>query len=174
MDFEPFRKSMFKAFEDADRNRRTQERALPVLKEAITEVSKSLSVSGKILPKTRDALNRALEHIEVLEAAHKAEKAAIAQAGAATGHLSETSEEIKTHAHDMANLATLSQYFEVASKWSPEFWTSILEIVEPDVLQGGFEGLEAKRLAEVAATVAEVAAKMAAVAAKAAKTADGN
>jgi hypothetical protein len=151
-----FKHSMFEAFKGADQCLQTQERSIPVLQEAVTEATESLSVSGQSLPEAEKALQRALKHIEILRQAHESEKAAIEQAGAATGHLAEATEGIASHTEQMADLATLSQYFEVAARWSEDFWTDILGMVENDVLHAGLEALDPERLAEVAKVVAEV------------------
>lgn len=111
----------------------TTQQVLPKLNEAVTELHDSMAVKDLALPEAKRALQKLADQIRAIEEAAELDRQAVAKVGAGLGKFMEESDSQRERMHEMAHLATLIQYFDVAAQGSVPFWVELLGMVDPAI-----------------------------------------
>ena len=130
------------------------QKALPVMEEAAHELRSSLAVRDVALPEAEESLARLTDQIRAIREATELDRLAIAKIVAGLGLFMEEHEAQRERLHEVAHLATLQQYFEVAAKGSAPFWLELFELVDLPVYEAAISRYATEnpeRFAKVAA-----------------------
>lgn len=110
---------------------------LPEMVKEVNALRSSLAVKDESLPQSKAALQAARkvldkldDQIRAIEEATELDRAAVAKLGAGFSQFLEEGELQKERMHEMAHLATLIQYFEVAAAGSVPFWVDLMGMVD--------------------------------------------
>lgn len=128
---------------------------LPEMVKGIDELRTSLAVRDESLPQSKEAVRAARkvldkldDQIRAIEEATELDRAAVAKLGAGFSQYLEEGEMQKERMHEMAHLATLIQYFEIAAAGSVPFWVDLMGMVEDEPRQSALLKLDSAKFAE--------------------------
>lgn len=142
---EALKKRMRAQFDAAARNKVITTEIVPGLERGVTRLRTAVNVNHIAIPEVEKQLDRLNDLIKALKDSQALETEALNEVEAAAGHLHEAADDLPAQAHEAAHLALLMQYYEIAAKGSPEFWTDTLGMVDPPVLAAAWEKLPQER-----------------------------
>lgn len=111
------------------------QKALPELQESVKELQSSMAVKSVALPEARKSLAKLADQIRAIEEATELDRLAVTRIAAGVGQFMEEHEAQRERMHEVAGLATLQQYFEVAAAGSASFWLELLGLVDLPVYE---------------------------------------
>lgn len=115
------------------------QKALPEMNLAIAELRASLAVKDIAIPEARKSLERLAGQLRAIEEAAELDRVAVAKIAAGVGQFMEEHEAQRGRLHEVAGLASLQQYFEVAARGSSGFWLELFDLVDLPVFDEAFE-----------------------------------
>lgn len=147
-----YRERMFNAYNRLEQALAQAEAALPLLTEALTQQRQAETEMDP-------DLQEILKLVQQVIRANDKFKAALGQAEAGVGHLQESGASLEDSREELAHLATLSQYHELAPVSSTSWNRQHLERVELPVWEQALQEIDPDRLLLLKAAVQRVVGK---------------
>lgn len=127
-----------------------------MLAQAIPILSKETAKQKSSSKEVGQALEEIQRQVDILSNAYQELNSSLPINETALGHLQEGQEIGKGLARELADLATLSQYVEIAAQSSANFNRDILGLVDLPVFEEALRGLKRERLADIVGVIDRV------------------